>query len=159
MLPLSFASTEAATFWRYISSSLDRLVALGTALTHEGLHWQPSASNTNSIATLIVHTLGNAEENILEALCGIPVARDRDTEFTTHAISGDELAERWNELRPRLESALAQLGPDDLDRILTHPRRGAMTGREVLIVVARHAAEHLGQAELTRDLFLASAVR
>jgi hypothetical protein len=29
---------------------------------------------------------------------------------------------------------------------------GVLTGREVLLVVARHAAEHLGQVELTRDL-------
>jgi hypothetical protein len=36
-----------------------------------------------------------------------------------------------------------------------HPRRGAISGREILIVVARHAAEHLGQAELTRDLWKA----
>jgi hypothetical protein len=27
-----------------------------------------------------------------------------------------------------------------------------LTGREILLVVARHAAEHLGQADLTRDL-------
>ncbi len=40
----------------------------------------------------------------------------------------------------------------DLEREVTHPRRGALTGRDVLIVVARHAVEHLGQAELTRDL-------
>ncbi len=36
-----------------------------------------------------------------------------------------------------------------------HPRRGWSTGREILLIVARHAAEHLGQAELTRDLLLA----
>jgi hypothetical protein len=30
-----------------------------------------------------------------------------------------------------------------------------VTGRAILIVVARHAAEHLGQAELTRDLLRA----
>jgi hypothetical protein len=37
-----------------------------------------------------------------------------------------------------------------------HPRRGPLSGREILIVVARHAAEHLGQAELTRDLMKAA---
>ena len=39
-----------------------------------------------------------------------------------------------------------------LDRERTHPRRGALTAREVLIVVARHAAEHWGEAQLTRSL-------
>jgi hypothetical protein len=39
-----------------------------------------------------------------------------------------------------------------LDQHYTHPRRGDMTGREILIKTVRHAAEHLGHAELTRDL-------
>ena len=42
----------------------------------------------------------------------------------------------------------------DLDRERVHPRRGLLTGREILIVVARHAAEHLAHAELTRDLLM-----
>jgi hypothetical protein len=138
---------------------LDRLVALGTTLSSEGLHWRPPAPEANSIAILIVHTLGNAEENILEVLCGVPVERDRDAEFAARAITGEELAARWSALRSRLEAALAQLGPDELERVRTHARRGTVSGREALIVVARHAAEHLGQAELTRDLFQASATR
>ncbi|MDP9352215.1 MAG: DUF664 domain-containing protein [Chloroflexota bacterium] len=43
-----------------------------------------------------------------------------------------------------------------LEEEIEHPRRGRITGREVLLVVARHCAEHLGQAELTRDLLEAS---
>jgi hypothetical protein len=33
-----------------------------------------------------------------------------------------------------------------------------VTGREVLMILARHAAEHVGQAELTRDLAIAPGV-
>ena len=40
----------------------------------------------------------------------------------------------------------------DFERAEIHPRRGVLTGREVLLIVARHATEHLGRAELTRDL-------
>lgn len=43
-----------------------------------------------------------------------------------------------------------------LNETVEHGWRGPIARREVLIVVARHAAEHLGQAELTRDLALAS---
>ncbi|MCB0140064.1 MAG: DUF664 domain-containing protein, partial [Caldilineaceae bacterium] len=38
----------------------------------------------------------------------------------------------------------------------THPRRGQMSGRAILMVVMRHAAEHMGHAELTRDLLYAN---
>jgi hypothetical protein len=37
--------------------------------------------------------------------------------------------------------------------------RGEVTGREVLMLMARHAAEHVGHAELTRDLAVAAGIR
>ena len=43
----------------------------------------------------------------------------------------------------------------DLDAAREHPRRGTLTGRDVLIVVARHTAEHWGEAQLTRSLMKA----
>jgi hypothetical protein len=148
--------SEAAIFWRYVSSSLDRLVALALELDTDGFHWRPPAPETTSIAALAFHTLGNAEENILETLCSWPVNRDREGEFAAHGRTQDDLRERWATLRPRLEQALSGLDDEGLNAPCNHPRRGLLTGREVLIVVARHSAEHLGQAELTRDLWLAS---
>lgn len=150
------AASERAIFWRYISSSLDRLVTLALEIDTKGFQWRPSAPETNSIATLAFHTLGNAEENILEILCGQTVNRDRASEFAIEGRIQPELEERWGELRRRLDQALAERSIETLDNIRHHPRRGTITGREILIIVARHAAEHLGQAELTRDLWLAS---
>lgn len=151
-----FACPEVAVFWRYISSSLERLVLLGESLDAEALRWRPPAPRTNSVVALVAHTPGNAEENILETLCGGQVGRRREDEFAPPRVSAEELRERWLELRARLERAVTGLSAAALDGQVNHPRRGVLTGREVLIVVARHAAEHLGQAELTRDLWLAS---
>jgi hypothetical protein len=148
-------SHEAATFWRYIASSLDRLVRVAVDLGSPGIHWRPPAPATNSIAVLVIHTLGNAEENILETLCGQAIGRNRDAEFDENSISAQQLQDRWFSLRPRIEAALMQLPASELGREHPHPRRGPLPGRDILIVVARHAAEHLGQAELTRDLCLA----
>jgi hypothetical protein len=55
--------------------------------------------------------------------------------------------------------ALASLPVGDLDRERPHSRRGTLSGREVLLVVARHAAEHWGEAQLTRSLLRAKASR
>jgi len=60
--------------------------------------------------------------------------------------------DHWRELRARRETALAALPAGELDRERPQPRRGPLTGREVLLVVARHAAEHWGEAQLTRSL-------
>ncbi|HEY8600869.1 MAG TPA: DinB family protein [Thermomicrobiales bacterium] len=146
------AQTEALVFWRYIASSLDRLVACLNDLNAEGLNWRPPAPDANSLYVLATHTLGNAEENILQVLCGQAVGRDRAGEFAALGVTPAVVLARWQELRALLGEALTQLPPAGLGATYTHPRRGTLTGREILIVVARHAAEHLGQAELTRDL-------
>lgn len=151
-----FAAPGIATFWRYIESSLDRLVAVGGTMPSEGLAWTPPAPATNPVSVLVRHTMGNAEGNLLGVLCGWAIQRDRDGEFAVHPATGAGLGAEWVALRGRLRDGLAVLPTDVLTQRLTHPRRGPITGQEVLIVVARHAAEHLGQAELTRDLWRAA---
>lgn len=152
----TFASHEVATFWRYLESSLDQMVELAGSLDPEGIQWKPPAPEANSIAVMTTHTLGNVRENILEILCGEAVHRDREAEFVDRAVTPETLAAQWAELRRCLLEALASVPASELDRRRTHPRRGELDGREVLIVATRHAAEHLGQAELTRDLWAAS---
>ena len=150
---------EGTLFWRYIASSLDRLIACLDGLTVEELNWRPTAPGANSLYVLAVHMLGTAEENLLGLLGGQPVRRERDVEFAARAAADSvgTLNACWGELRQRLAATLTALVPAALDQTYAHPRRGTITGRDVLIVVARHAAEHLGQAELTRDLLRASA--
>ncbi|HTI14159.1 MAG TPA: DinB family protein [Dictyobacter sp.] len=148
-------SHEAALFCRYILSSLDRLLQCLEGLNEEQLNWRPPAPNTNSLYALAVHTMANAEENILSTLYDRPSPRNREQEFLAQGTSADALISQWQDLRERLQDALLGLTSDDLERVHVHPRRDTITGLDILIVVARHSAEHLGQVELTRDLMLA----
>ncbi len=149
----AFDSREAAQFWQYIAGSLDRLMALVGEQPGPVLQFRPPAPNANSILGLARHTLANARDNILGVLGGNPAVRDRQREFED--LDSAALLELWTGLRPDLEEAMKTLSPTMLDETVAHGRRGRIARREVLIVVARHAAEHLGQAELTRDLALA----
>jgi uncharacterized damage-inducible protein DinB len=151
-----FASPEIETFWGYIATSLDRLVEVGGSLDPDGLHWRPPAPGANSVAILVHHTLSNAEGNLLGTLAGEDVKRDREAEFAEGEGTGADLVDEWRILRARFERSLRGVDAAEMERQRPHPRRGSVNGREVLIVVARHAAEHMGQAELTRDLWLAS---
>jgi hypothetical protein len=116
---------------------------------------RPPAPHANCLYALVVHTLGNAEENLLWTLFDQPSQRNREQEFLMEGPSKDALILRWNGLHEQLQQALLSLSLQDLAQEHLHPRRGSITGLDILIVVARHAAEHLGQAELTRDLVLA----
>ncbi len=147
---------EAETFCHYILNSLDRLLRCLEGLSEEQLNWHPPAPNTNSLYTLAVHTVANAEENLVYTLYDQASPRKREQEFLAQCHDRDELAQRWQALRLRLQDALLNLSPERLAQEHVHPRRGPLTGLAILIIVARHCAEHLGQAELTRDLLLAT---
>jgi uncharacterized damage-inducible protein DinB len=150
-----FASEEAAQFWRYIAGSLDRLMALVAEQPAAVLRFRPPAPGANSILGLARHTLANARDNLLGVMQGRPGGRDRQVEFED--LDPAALLELWSGLRLELEEALMTLSAGMLAERVEHGSRGPTARREVLIVVARHAAEHLGQAELTRDLAIGTA--
>lgn len=151
-----FPTPELASLWRFLAETMDRFVAVAVDVPAASLHWAPPAPDTNSIAVLLVHTLGNIEENVFEIVGGHPVNRDRDAEFVERDLTGEQLAARWEALKPRLIETLASLPEGELDRERYHARRGTISGRDTLLVAIRHAGEHLGQSELTRDLWRAA---
>ena len=146
---------EIEAFWGFISRSIDRIVVCLDDLPADDLNWRP-IETANSLYVLVTHILGTTEENVLGVLGGQPVQRRREAESAASGTSVDPIRAKWAELRARIERCLDRLSTGELDRQREHPRRGQLTGRDVLIVVARHAAEHMGQAALTRDLLLAS---
>ena len=153
------AASEIASFQRLIFSTIDSLVGALDGLDEGALSWRPAARDTNSLYAIVTHVLGNAEENLLGTLCGQAITRDRPAEFAASGKGARDVLARWTDRCQHIERAFADLPPGDLDRERRHPRRGALTGREILIVVARHAAEHWGEAQLTKSLLQASRPR
>jgi hypothetical protein len=152
----NFASPEVASFWRAIRETVDRLLATLDGLSQDEINWRPAAPEANPLSILAIHTMGNVEENILETLCGQPVNRQRDREFQASGASVAAIQEHWQQLQTRIEWALAPVTTDALAASYKHPGRDEESGYDVLILVARHAGEHAGQAELTRDLLRAT---
>jgi hypothetical protein len=134
---------------------VERLLDGLDGLIADELNWRPPAKEANSLYALAAHTIANAEENLLGTLCGRAIGRDHAAEFGATGEDAALLRSRWSAIRAACEQALAAVGPAELDRSYGHPRRGTLTGREILLLVARHVAEHEGQAQLTRDLVLA----
>lgn len=149
--------TLAGITWPYIERAIERLVVTAEGLTTDDLAWRPPAADANSIAVLASHTLGNAEDNLLGTLGGVSRSHDRASDFERPEVDAAAIRQRWERLRQAFETdVLPGLTDERLLEKFDHPRRGAMRGLEVLLVVARHAAEHLAHAELTRDLRWAS---
>ena len=145
------STREIDLYWHKIRDTVDELVACLEGLDSESLDWSP-LDDANSLYVLATHTMGNVRHNFLNLLCGLPATRDRDAEFIVRGGSAVELEARWNELKDQISEAIQGLPPAEMDRDVNHPHHGTISGRELMIVVAGHAAEHYGHAQLTRDL-------
>lgn len=153
------AGRELATFRHQIPALIERIVACSDGLDADALNWRPPAGDANSLHVLAVHTMANAEENVCHAICGDEMARNRDEEFMAAGAAAADVRARWDALRGRIERCLDGLAPDALAEERRHQRRGMMPARELLLITVRHASEHAGQAELTRDLLRGPDVR
>ena len=152
------SNTDIETSWNYIRRSIDRIFSCLEGVDGEDLNWRP-LSSANSLYILATHVMANVESNILGVLCGLEILRNRDDEFKARGISSKSLKEKWYEIQERISINLSKLPSGALDQKYVHPRRGKITGRDHLILIARHMAEHVGHAELTRDLLFTARGR
>jgi len=99
-----------------------------------------------------------ADESTSSGLSSARKAQPRPP--TPWAVEGDStaLVERWNRLRPRVYDTLSRASTAALHQECEHPSLGKMTGWEMLQLMDRHTAEHVGHVELTRDLARAAGV-
>jgi DinB superfamily len=119
-------------------------------LDHGTLNWRP-LPKSNSIAVLVVHSLGSQRE-MLRAVRNISTERDRDSEFKAEAEAADLLA-LIDQADRDVDEHLGALTADDLTGLRPRGDRPPRPGIEWLITNYGHAREHLAQIQLTKQLY------
>ncbi len=114
------------------------------------LNWRPLPL-ANSIAILVVHSLGS-EREMIRAVRSLTTERDREEEFKAEASAGDLLA-LLDRADRELDEHLADLTAEDLTEMRPRGDRPPRPGIEWLLSNYGHAREHLGQMELTKQLY------
>jgi hypothetical protein len=114
------------------------------------LNWKP-LPQANSVAVLIVHTLGS-EREMIRAVRSLPTERDREAEFRAEAEASDLLA-LLDELDRELDEQLGAVTAADLTELRPRGDRPPRPGLEWLLSNYGHAREHLAQVELTKQLY------
>jgi uncharacterized damage-inducible protein DinB len=157
-------TSEVETLSRQIRSLIDRVSQSAQGLSEAQLNWCPPIAGANSAYAIAAHTLGNARAWVLGIACGQTVERDRPAEFRASGRDTAQLVADAAKLSKDIDAALAALTPADLDRRLVPLSKYWGEGepfeisvREALFHVAEHAALHLGQLQITRDLALKEA--
>jgi len=129
---------------------VDRVIGATDGLSTAQLAWTPAAKSANSLLVLAAHTVGAAERHILVNIAGRKPGGTRDEEF---AAKGDiaGVRTRWDDVKSGIVEVLDNLPPGRLDDDLPGPVSTRSVQAMIVHAIA-HAAEHAGQAELTRDL-------
>ena len=144
------ARTIATTVGAQFREVHDKLRAQVRGLDHGTLNWKPLPL-ANSIAVLIVHTLG-AEREMIRAVRSLSTERDRESEFRAEAESADLLT-LLDEVERELDEHLDALTAADLTELRPRGDRPPRSGMEWLLSNYGHAREHLAQVELTKQLY------
>ncbi len=145
-------TSATLTLFRQLHDQLrDELAELDDA----GLNWV-SGQEMNTIATIVTHVLGSEAET-LRCLAGLDCPRDRDAEFRIGAQARRSALERLAEA----DEGLRQLEPLITEERLvaefplpTLPTDEVRPGMTWLIGNYGHAREHLGQVQLTKQLYV-----
>jgi uncharacterized damage-inducible protein DinB len=129
------------------------LIELVGPLDEEALNRRPPAEGANSIAVLVRHIAGSVGAWCSRAL-DEPFERDRDAEFRS-LDDAPTLVEALEASRETFRSLFTRLDAVDLTAMRDVPGGEPVTAGWCLAHAIRHAGEHWGQIQLTRDLVLA----
>lgn len=133
--------------FRRVHANIRELVG---GMDRTALNWKPHPE-ANSIAVLVTHTLGS-EQEMLAAVRGVTVARDRPSEFKVEAEAAD-LERLLDEADEWLDRQTADMSPDDLQADRPRGDRPPQPGLVWLVTNYGHAREHLAQMQLTKQLY------
>jgi hypothetical protein len=148
--PSDVASTVLALFGQ-LHDQIRHAIA---GLDDVAVNWAPGAE-TNSIATIVTHVVGSEAETI-RTVAGVTDVRDREAEFTRPSQTREQLVG----VLARADLLLAAMGPRiDAERLRarvalpTLPSDEQRSGLAWLVGNYGHAREHLGQIQLTAQLY------
>ncbi len=110
----------------------------------------------NSLGVLATHIAGAEKHWFGEIIAGEPSGRDREAEFHSRGVEASVLTKRLDETLGYAREVVGRLGIEDLtaERAASGYRgERTMSVGSCLLHILRHAAEHAGHMQLTRQLW------
>ena len=137
-----------------VDESLDAMRAAIAGASGEALNRRPAGDDSNPIAVLAVHALSSTRWWLSVALGGPVPERDRQSEFLTTVAGAEELLGVCDPIATECRALLSTDVAFEPGAIREDPRDGEkVTAAWALIHAVEHLREHVGHAELTRQLF------
>ena len=136
-----------------LEAQLEEFAQQLEGLPPAALDWSPGA-DMNSLAVLTVHTCGSTRFWLEEVCLGASPTRDRDSEFATRAMDAAALQARLRSCAAQSRAAVARITEADLAQLHQTPYRDEQVNVAwALLHILEHVGQHLGHAQLTRQLW------
>jgi hypothetical protein len=140
-----------------LDESVAALRAAIEGLDANALNWKPAGDDTNSLAVLATHVMHSTRSWLCVAV-GAPLPpRDRDSEFRAEAGDPKDLLAFLDQVADDARRVLSEAGHVDWTATRdTHARTSGENRAPAswsLLHALSHLQEHVGQAQLTRQLW------
>ncbi len=116
-------------------------------------NWTPTDDETNSLFVLATHVIGSEHGWIYEILGQGELTRNRSAEFLAKGDSVEKLRAEYAKVGAETREVLDELDVRDLASTRYRESHGTITVRWILLHVIAHSSEHLGQMQLTKQLW------
>jgi hypothetical protein len=122
-------------------------------LPQAALDWSPGPE-LNSLTVLATHSVGSTRYWVGDVVAGDPSGRVRESEFQTTGVDAAQLRQRLAALLEYVRGVLSGLTLADLEQEhFATSRNGNVTAAFGLLHALAHLAEHVGHAQVTRQLW------
>lgn len=145
--------TEISEYFDSINRQRTKIFAVLAKAPAEALNWAPTNAETNSLYVLGRHVIGSEHGWIYEILGNGEKTRNRPTEFLAQGTDLDALRVEYERVAKQTATVLENLTEAALETTRYRESHGDVTVRWILLHVIEHSSEHLGQMELTLQMW------
>ncbi len=137
---------------RMLNGQAERYTKVVEGLPEEALNWRPGNEETNSVAQLVRHV--TAVQNLfMGRILGESPEYDHRYALRNDPATKEELLGLIRDANARKDVALARADALDMSELLPSPSGTGTMRAHYIIHSADHGQEHLGHAELTKQLW------
>ena len=150
---------EVSEYLNSIERQRAKIFATLENAPRESWNWAPSGDETNSLFVLATHVIGSEHGWIFEILGNGAQTRNRPAEFVAMADiaamgnSLDTLRAEYERVGNETREIFEHLTEQDLSTTRYRESHGDVSVRWIILHVIEHSSEHLGQMELTLQLW------
>lgn len=138
---------------RRLQQLVDEFDAALDGLPASALDWSPGPK-INSLAVLAAHSIGATRYWIGDVAAGESSGRVRESEFQTTGVDAAELRQRLGTLMEYVRNVLSRLSLADLEQErFASMQNQSYSVAHCLLHAMAHFAEHVGHAQVTRQLW------